>query len=453
MSKQKRKIPPGIGLIALLRIMKQLRQRPLQTFMELWQQFGDVFSYHGLFTMYQLHRPEHAEYVMQTNNKNYRKGRSFALLKSSIGDGLLVSDGDSWLQQRRLAQPAFHRQRIAGFARIMADATLEMVERWRSAASQDEPLEVNSEMMRLTLGIVGRTLFSTDLSRDADWVGQALGVIREHIVRRSFATVRLPESFPTRQHREFRKAVQTSDDMVYGLVAERRSNGKNNGAGDDLLGMLMSARDEETGEGMTDKQLRDEAMTIIAAGYETITQALSWTWYLLSKHPDVERRLHEELEVVLGGRAPVFDDLQKLTYTRMVFEEAMRLYPPIYGIMRTANAEDEIGGYYVPANTEIFICPYITHRHPEFWDNPEDFDPERFSPEAASARPHYAYFPFGGGPRQCIGNSFAMMEAQVIIATVAQNYRLELVPGYTVEPEASVTLRPRYGIMMKLRQR
>jgi cytochrome P450 len=451
-SKQNQRIPPGIGTLALLRMMRQFRERPLQTFMNFWHEFGDLFGYYGLFTLYQLNNPAHAEYVLQTNPKNYRKGRSLMLFKSSIGEGLLISDGDMWLQQRRLAQPAFHRQRIASFARIMADATLEMTERWRTEAERDKPLEINSEMMRLTLGIVGRTLFSTDLTSEAEWVGQALGVVREHIKRRATAIVRLPEIIPTRHHRAFRKAIQTSDEMVYRIIAERR-NGNGNGANDDLLGMLMSARDEETGEGMTDKQLRDEAMTIIGAGYETITQALSWTWYLLSTHPEVERRLQGELQTVLGGRAPDFDDLPKLTYTRMVFEEAMRLYPPVYGIVRAAINEDEIGGYHVPANTEIFICPYIIHRHPDFWENPEGFDPERFSPEAASARRPYAYCPFGGGPRQCIGNTFALMEAQIIIATVAQKYRLELVPGYPVEAEASVTLRPRHGVMMKLRQR
>ncbi|HEX8649922.1 MAG TPA: cytochrome P450 [Pyrinomonadaceae bacterium] len=441
--------PPGISRFKLLRMMPEFRKDALQTFMNLWREMGDVFYYKGLYTAFQLTHPVHIEHVLQTNQKNYRKGRSFSLFKSSIGEGLLISDGETWLRQRRLAQPAFHRQRIASFAKVMTDATEEMLERWQPIAEQGTPLEINAEMMRLTLGIVGRTLFSTDLTNEAEWAGKALSVIREHIMRRMFAVIRLPESLPTPRNRKFREAIRMSDEMIYRAIEDRR---RRPGEDNDLLSMLLESYDEESGEHMNDKQLRDEAMTIIGAGYETITQALSWTWYLLSKHPLVERRLRAELLEVLCGRTPTFEDLPKLKYTTMVFEESMRLFPPIYAMSRTAIHDDEIKGFHIPADSEIFLFPYITHRHPDFWENPEGFDPERFSAEKTASRSRYAYFPFGGGPRQCIGNGFAMMEAQMIIATVAQQYSLQLVPGHPVVPEASVTLRPRQGILMTLHE-
>jgi cytochrome P450 len=263
------------------------------------------------------------------------------------------------------------------------------------------------------------------------------------------SVVKFPANFPTTQNRRFRQAIVNAERIVYDLIAERRRGA---GSTDDLLSLLMAARDEETGEGLSDTELRDQALTIIGAGYETTTQALVWTWYLLAKHPEVENRLHAEISEVIGGRTPTFEDLPSLKYTLMVFQEAMRLYPPIWMMTRAAIETDEIGGYRVPANSEILLLPYITHRHSEYWENPEEFFPEHFLPEKVAARPRFAYFPFGGGSRQCIGNNFALMEAQLIIATVAQKYRLRLRDERMIEPETSVTLRPRGGIKMTLHQ-
>jgi cytochrome P450 len=263
------------------------------------------------------------------------------------------------------------------------------------------------------------------------------------------SVVKFPTSFPTAQNRRFRQAVANAEQIVYELIAERRHGAGNT---DDLLSLLMAARDEETGEGLSDKELRDQAITIIGAGYETTTQALAWTWYLLAKHPEIENKLHAEISEVLGGRTPTFDHLPKLKYTLMVFQEAMRLYPPIWMISRAASEADEIGGYRVPANSEILLLPYITHRNPKYWDNPEEFNPEHFLPEKVAARPRFAYFPFGGGARQCIGNNFALMEAQLIIATVAQKYRLRLTDEQPIKPETSVTLRPNRSLRMALHQ-
>jgi cytochrome P450 len=304
-------------------------------------------------------------------------------------------------------------------------------------------------MMRLTLGMAGKTLFSMDLSNEADEVGRAAATVIQYANDRFTRLLPLPTNIPTPHNRRFWKALRTLDTVVQGIIDVRRREEKDAG---DLLSMLLLARDEETGEGMNDQQLRDEVRAFILAGHETTAAALAWTWYLLAQHPHIEHRLHTELVTVLDGRSPTFEDLPKLTYTKMVLEESMRLYPPGWGFERRAVADDEIGGYHIPADSLVLISPYVTHRHSAFWEDPERFDPERFTPEPLAGRPRYTYFPFGGGPRQCIGNEFAIVQCQLIIAMVAQTYRLRLVPGHPVEPEPSVTLRPRHGLLMTLQR-
>ena len=443
------KLAPGVSGLALFRLMPEFKRNTLQTFVDLARRHGDLVCFRGLWTSFMLIDPEHIEYVLQTNSRNYRKGRHYKEMKAATGNGLFVSEGDVWLRQRRLTQPAFHHQRIASFAKIMTDACEAMLERWRPLAERSATVEVDAEMLRLTLGIVGKALFSRDLSDEADTMSQSFEIIRKHTTDRIMSVVKLPASFPTAQNRRFRQAIANAEQVVYDLIAERRRGAGNT---DDLLSLLKAARDEETGEGLSDEELRDQALTIIGAGYETTTQALAWTWYLLAKHPEVENRLHAEISDVLGGRTPTFEDLPNLKYTLMVFQEAMRLYPPIWMLTRAAIETDEIGGYRVPANSEILLLPYITHRQPKYWENAEEFFPEHFLPEKVAARPRFAYFPFGAGARQCIGNNFALMEAQLIIATVAQKYRLRLADERTIEPEASVTLRPSRSLKMTLHQ-
>jgi cytochrome P450 len=302
-------------------------------------------------------------------------------------------------------------------------------------------------MSRLTLSITGRALFSRDISDEADEIGQAMTQLLRHFNYRFEHFFTFPESIPTLRNRRFWKTLRTMDAVAYGIIKERRRSGQDKG---DLLSMLLQARDEETGEGMNDKQLRDEVTTFLGAGTETTAVMLGWTWYLLSTHLEVDRKLRAELTEVLGGRTPNAEDLPNLQYTRMIIEEALRLYPPAWANSRTALSEDEIGGYIIPVNSMVAMSPYVTHRDPRFWENPEEFDPERFTPEQSAGRPRYAYFPFGGGPRQCIGNEFALMEAQLVLATVAQQYRLRLVPDHRVEPYPIFTLRPRYGLLMTL---
>jgi cytochrome P450 len=304
-------------------------------------------------------------------------------------------------------------------------------------------------MMNLALRIVGSTLLGADVDEHADAVAGALDTVIRFADDYVQGIVRVPLAVPTPKNIRFRGAVKTLDGVVHGILQERRRRG---GAGD-LLAMLMEARDEAMGERMSDRQLRDELMTLILAGHETTANALTWTCYLLSKHPEVERKVFAEVDEVLGAGAPAFDDLAKLRYTTMVIQEAMRLYPPAWAFERTAIADDEVAGYHVPAGTILIIAPYVLHRDPVQWENPEGFEPERFSPERAAARPRYVYLPFGGGPRHCIGNGFAMMEVQIILAMVVRRYRLWLVSGHRVELDPLITLRPRHGVQMTLAAR
>lgn len=435
---------PTISLPALFRMMPEFRRDALGTFASLARNHGDVVRLTGFWTSYLLSNPVHIEHVLQTNSRNYRKGRVYKELIPSTGEGLFVSDGDVWRRQRRLAQPAFHREWIASFARIMTDATEEMLARWSRVSDTGKPLRVDEEMTRLTLGIVTRSLLSRDLSCEAETVSRSFDVIREHTMRRLTSFIKLPQSLPFPRNRRFRKAVAEADRIVYGVIGERRRSEDV----DDLLSMLMAARDEETGEGLSDRELRDQALTIIGAGYETTTQALTWMWYLLARHPEVEARLHTELDEVLCGRSPEFDDLPRLPYTLMIFQEAMRLYPPAWMLSRTAIADDEVDGLRIPAGAEVLILTYVTQRRPDHWLDPETFDPENFSSHRSKERHRFAYLPFGGGPRQCIGNNFALMEAQLITAAVGQRYRLRLLNDREILPEPSVTLRPKGGMPM-----
>ena len=396
---------------------------------------------------YLISHPESIKYVMQEHARNYNKDLiTYTMFKPMLRQGLLINDGPSWLHQRRLMQPAFHRTRLTTYGTLMTDATVAMLERWQAYSERGMPLHMAEEMMRLTLRIVGQALFSLDLSQETSTIGSAVTTLLEQLgdyVFRPFP----PLSVPTPRNRRIQRTIHVLDQLVYRMIAERRTRQTE---GRDLLSMLLLAQDEETGQGMNDRQVRDEVMTLLLAGHETTANTLTWTWYLLSQSPEIERRLHAELNEVLGGRVPTVEDLPDLKYTRMVIEEALRLYPPAPVLSRKAIAADELQGYPIAANSMILISPYAVHRHPAWWGEPERFDPERFTPERSAARPAYAYFPFGGEPRVCIGNSFAMIEAQLILATVAQRYQLRLVPGHPVEPQMVVTLRPRSGLPMTI---
>lgn len=419
-----------------------MRRDPLRLLTEARRRYGDFVRFRlGPYRVYLLSHPDYIAHVLQKNPRNYLKDGYEHI--EIVGNGLLASEGDFWRRQRRVVQPAFHRERLAEMAETMTDATEKMLERW-DARSTSEPLDIDSEMSRLTLGIVGRTLFSAEVGDEAGGVGAALATVLNLGFQRTGRFVRVPPGIPTPKNRRYRNAVQHLNGVVDALISGRRVNGGGEG---DLLDMLLEARDADTGERMGERQLRDEVMTILTAGYETTARALTWTWYLIDANPHVRERLEWELDG-LNGRTPAFGDLDQLTYTKMIIQESMRLFPPVWGLSRLVAQEDEVGDYRVPKGSRVVISQYVTHRHPDFWEEPETFDPERFTPERSAGRPRYAYFPFSGGPRQCIGNNFATMEAVLILATIAQRYRLTLAPGHPVEPEPSFTLRSRHGMRM-----
>lgn len=400
-----------------------------------------------------IREPEHIKHVLVDAHKIYgKKTRGYDSLRLSLGQGLVTSEGEFWKRQRRIAQPAFHHQRIQSFADTMSRATLDLSEEWARAANAGTPVDVAKDMMRLTLRIAGLTLFSKDLADESEVIGPALTTMLERTIDRITYPLALPLSVPTPSNLELKRALVQLDEIVLSLIAERR---KSNDRPRDLLTMLLEAEDEESGERMSDKELRDEVLTLVLAGHETTANALSWTFYLLSQSPEAATALHRELDEVLGGPLESLDlaKLSELRFTEATLKESMRIYPPVWSIGRSCDVPDEIAGARLPKGSLVFLSPYVTHRNPRLWPEPERFDPLRFlSPEIESL-PKYAYFPFGGGPRICIGNSFAMMEARIILAALASRFSLSLHPEQRVVPEPLITLRPKYGLRMFVTQR
>lgn len=430
--------------------MRDLARDPLQFYSSMRLRYGDVVgSRIGPLYVCMVFHPDGVGHVLQERHAIYHKDNAdYRMLKPVLGEGLVTSNGDLWLRQRRLMQPAFHRDRIAAFASLMTAHTERMLTRWHDAAKGGAPRDVAAEMMTLTLQIATSALFNVDGTDLAEAVRDSFTTVNRHVIENFSAPwMMLPglRALPTPGNRRAQAAQRRLDGVVRAIIAERRQHPA---AGSDLLTMVLEAHDEAGG--MNDRQLRDEVMTMLVAGHETTSNALAWTFYLLAGAPLVAEKLRDELARSLSGRVPTVEDLPRLTYTRMVIEEAMRLYPPVWTLSRTPREDDTIGGYHIPTGAVVIISPYITHRHPEVWDDPDRFDPERFTPARIAARPRFAYFPFAGGPRQCIGNNFAMMEAQLVLATVAQRFCLALVPGHHVSPEALVTLRPRGGLPMTL---
>jgi cytochrome P450 len=427
--------------------LRALQYHPLPFLTRVAREHGDaahfrVFRAHLFFFAH----PELVREVLVTRNASFMKGLALQRTKIVLGEGLLTSEGELHKRQRRLAQPAFHRERIQHYGEEMIEKAVAARQRWRDG----EELDVGHEMMRLTLAVVAKTLFDADVDDEADEIGAALTalILMFPVLLHPLAPLILGIPFFP-QVRRFRKAMARLDGTIYSIIEERRRTNVDRG---DLLSMLLLATDTEgDGSGMSDLQLRDETMTIFLAGHETTANALSWTWYALARNPDVERELHRELDEVLGGRTPTPADYPRLPYTEMVFAESMRLFPPAWGIGRYSTADVKIGEWDVPEGSLTLVSQWVTHRDPRFWPDPERFDPLRFTPEAKAARPRMAYFPFGAGPRICIGESFAWMEGVLLLATIAQHWRFERGPD--VEPSALITLRPKQRMMMKVRRR
>jgi cytochrome P450 len=433
----------------ILGMLPAVRRDPTGMFLKAALQYGEVVYFRiGPRQGYLITNPDDIRHVLQENARNYHKSPLYDKLRLFLGNGLLTSEDAFWLRQRRIAQPAFHRQRMGAIAGVMADAARDAAARWEPLASAGAPVDVDEEMMRLTRTVVVRSLLGADLGPFTSTIDPAWTTINEY-VGKSFWSIGF-DQLPTPSYRRFQAARAVLRGAVDHVIAERR---RDPGDHADLLSMLMSARDEETGEAMTDEQLRVEVTTFLLAGQETTSLALTWTWYLLSQHPAVRKRLEDELDEVLNGRPPEYADLANLHYLRMVVDESLRLYPPAWGISRQAMGADRLGGFRLPRGWLAFVIPYVLHRLPAFWKDPEQFDPERFSPEHSADRPKFVYLPFGAGPRQCIGNQFALIETQLSLATFAQSYRLHLQPGHRVDPWPLITLRPRFGMPMTIERR
>jgi cytochrome P450 len=451
-------LPPGPKGHFVLGSMLELRRDLLGFMTKCARDYGDVVFFRFVhIPVCVLSHPDDIERVLITDSSKFVKSRDYRALAGIMGDGLVTSEGDVWRRQRRLVQPAFHREKILRYARVMVDDAERVAAGWRDGQTFD----IHAEMMGLTLQIVAECLFGADVRAHSGDIGDALQVVMEGFSDYARVAMVLPRWLALPRTSKMGKAVRRLNSALHRIVYERRATSGARRSGDvpadrppDLLDLLMQAEDESGGT-MDDEQIRDEAMTLFLAGHETTALALSWTWYLLGHHPEVEQKLADELTQVLAGRAPTPEDLPKLRYTDMVLKESMRLYPPAWGIGREAREPFEAGGFRLRPGTAVFISQWITHRDPRFFPDPERFDPERWrdDPIRGGTLPRFAYFPFGGGPRVCIGAGFAQMEAALVLATIAQRFRFSLVPGQSIALLPSVTLRPRHGIRVTARRR
>jgi cytochrome P450 len=442
------KLPPGPKGVPLFGSVFEPRGDSIGYLTRCAREFGDIvfFRFLGVPACF-VNRPDYIESVLVTQSNNFVKSKDYRAMRRVLGNGLLLSEGEFWRRQRKLIQPAFHQERIAAYADIMTGHTQRMLASW----SDGQTLDIHAAMIHLTLGIVAKTLFDADVSREAEDVDAALSILMGKFLRQAGLALLLPAWVPLPTSRLLKRAVGRLDKVIYGIIEERRASGQMSG---DLLSVFLQIQDDE-GVGMTDRQLHDEIMTLFLAGHETTANVLSWTWFLLGQNPEVEEKLIQELGRVLGGRVPTPADLPQLVYSDMVLRESMRLYPPVWVIGRRALAPFRLGEYELPADTNVLISQLILHKDPRYFPEPLAFNPDRWranDPRAASL-PRFAYFPFGGGPRVCIGAGFAMMEAVLLLATIAQQFRIQIAPGQTVKMQPTVTLRPRNGIPVTLKRR
>lgn len=435
--------------------LPEFRQDRYNYLLKLHQEYGDVVQFQlGQRPAYLVAHPDDVLRVLGRNSSNYQKAKAYQVVARVFGpQSVLITEGEEWRRQRRTMNPHFKRATLNSFTSMIVETTAEMLQRWQAHADSGHAVNMVTEMSKLTLSVVCKALFQVDISAEATELGDALTTVLNHGSRRmeSFlgGFLGILDKLPTEENRHYNAALKELDAAIYSMIEDRRQ-GKNQG---DLLSSLVFARDEESGTGMDDKELRDQIITLFIAGHETTANALSWALYLLSMHPESERRLYSEISEVLGDRAPTEADLDDTLYCQYVLEEAMRLYPPIPMIARYSLGDDVLGGYHIPAGSGILLSQYVTHRHPAFWDNPEGFDPGRFAPERAEGRPSFAYFPFGGGPRRCIGDNFATLEMRLVLPMIVQKYRLQLVSGHPVRPASTLSLRPENGLSMTIHSR
>ncbi len=433
-------IAPGPKGISFLKSLIGYTRDPIHLFAELHQQYGDIVRLEGMgYCAHLITQPEHIKHVLQDNARNYHIGAIFEETTPIVGRGLTTNNGQSWLKQRRMVQSAFDHRHIDEYGKIIVSTTETILPRWRDHLQSGDELEINAETQVINLQILGKLLFSVNFKIDDPFL-DALATVRKVSIDRVRSIIKSPIN-----HR-FDNAVETLDEFTYRQIAQRRKGN----APTDILSLLMGAQYGQIGVGMTDEELHDEIMTLFFAAYEDVPNALAWTWYLLAQNPNAESKLRAEIQIVLGGNPPAAADLRNLPYLSMLVDEVLRLYPTTWSLLRDSVSDDEIGGFHIPAKSMIILDLHLTHRLPKYWDDPERFDPERFLPERSSGKPRFAYFPFGGGPRQCIGNELALMEIKLILARMIQLYHLELVSKHPIQMNALSSLQPRDGVWVKL---
>lgn len=439
--------PPGPPRTLLFGNLKEFGHDQLAAMTRWAQEYGDLVSARfGHRPVLFANHPDLVEEVLVNQNRKFIKHYRLRQTRRTLGHGLLTSEGDFWRGQRKLVQPAFHRERIANYAGLMVDYTERMLASW----SEGQVRDAQADMMRLTLEIVARTLFDAEMAGEATDAREAMETLTHAFVARTGNLLTPPHWIPTPLNLRIEHAIRRLEHILQGVIAQRRASGKDRG---DLLSMLLQARDDESGRQMSDRQLRDEVMTLFMAGHETTANTLAWAWVLLSTHPDVEARLHAEIDQVLGSRLPTVADLPRLKYTESIIHETLRVYPTVWVIGREAIEPVDLGGYVIPPGTTVFMPQWVIHRDRRWFDHPEAFHPERWADGLMQRIHRYAYFPFGGGPRICIGNNFALMEATLVLATIARQYHLKLTPDASIVPLPTITLRPAHGVKVLLAKR
>lgn len=440
--------PPQAHGLPLVGVLPEVWKDPLGFFLNTAIKYGNVVRIDlGPRPMILVSHPDPIKYILQDNNKNFVKG--YEMVKPLMGEGLVSSDGELWLRQRRLIQPLFNRSNLVGLLPMMVQAVQETFETWNNRPNPEEPIDIAAEMMLLTQTIILRTMFSADMGNRSKTIAADFATSLEYLNTMLMSPSPILQRLPTSTNRRFKDALQRLDAIVYQIITDRRKQGDH--SRNDLLAVLIEARDPETGQGMSDSQIRDEVMTIFLAGHETTATLLAWTWYLLGQSPPVETRLRAEVDQVLQGHTANAEEINQLVYMRQVLDEALRLYPPAWMFARRLVSDDEIGGFHLAAGQTIMLSPWVTQHLSAFWPDPFSFNPDRFTPEASAARPRFAYFPFGGGPRQCVGMSFTLLEAPLLLSMILQHFRLEPVLGQVVKPTPQATLRPKPGVFMRIK--